>query len=56
MSKKSRIPLGDCPEGKTPIGNPKQCRVFDIQEDGAVKTMFLSDDNGVHVNLLKGSQ
>lgn len=43
----------DYPEAKTYIGNPKQCGVFDVQMDGTVKTMFLSDDNGAHVNLLQ---
>lgn len=52
----SRISWDECSEEKTPIGNPKQCGVFEIQECGTLKTLFLSDDNGIHVDLLKTMQ
>lgn len=48
-----KIPWDDYPENKTPIGNPKQCGVFEVQEYGTIKTLFLSDDDGIHVDLLK---
>lgn len=49
----SRIPWEDYSRSKTPIGNPKQCCAFEIQGDGTPKVLFLSDDNGVHVNIIK---
>jgi hypothetical protein len=57
MRKKYKpIDWNKCPEDHTQIGNPNNCFVVDILPNGESEILFLSDNNGIHINRFRNEK
>lgn len=57
MRKKYKpIDWSKCQEDHTQIGNPNNCFVADILPNGESEFLFLSDNNGIHINRFRNEK